>query len=486
MPRVRARTKKQFRQLQNRCCGNTQRLRAARGVDAMAVRQPLDAIAAAPRARACLVLACCLLIRCCPVGSRWSSGGAARRGQDRQRSHRARWATTSRAYAGRRRWTRLVGAHIDSAPPRLDSDNQAAVDVFNCDVVSVNAVLADLRSPCSKTRKTRHKRPEPFPLNKNTARKPHGPQLRLLRQRYICSDTWRNRERVLRAEGTCSCILQHIWPLCASALARTPAVAARQAPADSRTLNHCCCAADDTSFSVAPIETQPLDAAAAHKNTSAVTHAFADAGSMPQGKKRGSTLPPGQLSAATRTKVERSIELQRKAIEAQYGGPTKLLPRAHKGFFASIDASNVDDESLLSISLEDLPSDKVFYEDGGRGTSRKAVQQYLKDRLARAAKPDAAGALTAKRAKLREEGKLDFEFADLDDDARKNAWRKLLVIPGSCELAVGQREFVKRTGGSGSYFWSELSRERAAAMADEARGRGDLWASTRERAHTAS
>ena len=143
--------------------------RRRRGVDAMGVRQRLDAIAAAPRARACLVLACCL-IRCCPMGSRWSSGRAARWGHDRQRSRRARWATTSRAFAGRRRWTRLVGAHIDSAPPRLDSDSQTAVDVFYCDVVSVNAVLAEFRSSCSKTRKTRHKRPEPFPLNKNTAR----------------------------------------------------------------------------------------------------------------------------------------------------------------------------------------------------------------------------------------------------------------------------------------------------------------------------
>ena len=127
--------------------------RRRRGVDAMAVRQPLDAIAAAPRARAGLVLVCCL-IRCCPMGSRWSpSGRAARWGHDRQRSRRARWATTSRAFAGRRRWTRLVGAHIDSATPRLDSDSQAAVDVFYCDAVSVNAVLAELRSPCSKNEK---------------------------------------------------------------------------------------------------------------------------------------------------------------------------------------------------------------------------------------------------------------------------------------------------------------------------------------------
>ena len=128
-------------------------LRSRCGVDAMGVRQRLDAIAAAPRARACLVLACCL-IRCCPMGSRWSpSGRAARWGHDRQRSRRARWATTSRAFAGRRRWTRLVGAHIDSAPPRLDSDSRAAIDVFYCDVVSVNAVLAELRSPCSKNEK---------------------------------------------------------------------------------------------------------------------------------------------------------------------------------------------------------------------------------------------------------------------------------------------------------------------------------------------
>ena len=192
------------------------------------------------------------------------------------------------------------------------------------------------------------------------------------------------------------------------------------------------------------------------------------------------------MAPATKKEIDKKIENRCKALLAKQSEPTKLLPREHPNFFASIDPTNVDDESLLSISLEDLPSDRVFQKDGGRGTNRKAVQLYLKDRLARAAQPDAAGALTAKRAKLREDGKLDLEFTDLDDDARKNAWRKLLVIPGSCELAVGQREFVKRTGGSGSYFWSELSRERAAAMADEARGRGDLWASTRERAHTAS
>ena len=341
----------------------------------MGVRQRLDAIAAAPRARACLVLACCL--RCCPMGSRWSSsGGAARRGHDRQRSHRARWVTTSRAYAGRRRWTRLVGAHIDSAPPRLDSDSQAAVDVFYCDVVSVNAVLAEFRSSRSKLEKTRPKRPEPFPVNKNTVRGPHGSQLRLLRQRYICSDTWRNRERVLRAVGTCSCILQHIWPLCASALARAPAVAARQAPADSRTLNHCCCAADDTSFSVAPIETLPLDAAALTKTPSrSRTHAF-DVGSMPKGKKRGSTRPPGVLAPKSKTDNERSIEKQRKAIEAEYGGPTPLLPRAHKGFYSSIDASNVDDERLTSLSLED--ANNICPGDGGRGTNLKAVRDCLR------------------------------------------------------------------------------------------------------------
>jgi len=272
--------------------------------------------------------------------------------------------------------------------------------------------------------------------------------------------------------------------LCASALARTHAVAARQAPADSRTLNHCCCAADDTSFGVAPIETQPLDAAAAHKNTSAVTRASVDAGSMPTSSKR--KLPPGMLKPKTKNEVDRSIEKQRKAIEAEYGGPTELLPRAHKGFFASIDASNVDDESLLQLSLEDLPNDRAFAVDGGRGTNRKALQQYLKDRLARLAQQEGADANEEEKATKRARGEFPYELPGLGDEARKAAWRKLLVIPGSCELAVGQREFVKRTGGIGTTFWTDLHRERAAAMADEARGRGDLRTSDRKCTHTAS
>ena len=321
-------------------------------------------------------------------------------------------------------------------------------------------------------------------LSTRTQRGPHGSQLRLLRQRYICSDTWRNRERVLRAEGTCSCILQHIWPLCASALARAPAVAARQAPADSRTLNHCCCAADDTSFSVAPIETLPLDAAALTKTPSrSRTHAF-DVGSMPKGKKRGSTRPPGVLAPKSKTDNERSIEKQRKAIEAEYGGPTPLLPRAHKGFYSSIDASNVDDERLTSLSLED--ASKVCPGDGGRGTNRTAVRQCLRDRIARATKKEGADANEVEKDNKRVRGEFPYEFAGLGRAEKEEKWRELLVIPGSCELAMGQTEFVKRTGGSGGHFWTDLQRERAAAMADEARRRGDVKTSVRQRTHTAS
>jgi hypothetical protein len=272
--------------------------------------------------------------------------------------------------------------------------------------------------------------------------------------------------------------------LCASALARTPAVAARQAPADSRTLNHCCCAADDTSFGVAPIETQPLDAAAAHKNTSAVTRASVDAGSMPTSSKR--KLPPGVLKPKTKNEVDRSIEKQRKAIEAEYGGPTKLLPRAHKGFFASIDASNVhlNDERLTSLSLED--ASKVCPGDGGRGTNRTAVRQCLRDRIARATKKEGADANEVEKDNKRVRGEFPYEFAGLGRAEKEEKWRELLVIPGSCELAMGQTEFVKRTGGSGGHFWTDLQRERAAAMADEARRRGDVKTSVRQRTHTAS
>ena len=192
------------------------------------------------------------------------------------------------------------------------------------------------------------------------------------------------------------------------------------------------------------------------------------------------------MAPATKKEIDKKIENQCKALLAKQSEPTKLLPREHPNFFASIDPTNVDDESLLSISLEDLPSDRVFQKDGGRGTNRKAVQLYLRDRIARAGRSDDADAKEVKRAKLREEGELDLEFADLDDGARKNAWRTALVIPGSCNLAVDQAEFVRRTGGIGQHFWTDLHRERAAAMADEARGRGELWRSDRDCTHTAS
>jgi hypothetical protein len=201
-------------------------------------------------------------------------------------------------------------------------------------------------------------------------------------------------------------------------------------------------------------------------------------------KRNGSQRPLGLLSAKSRTKVERSIELQREALLAAHGKATELLPRGHKDFFTRIDASNVDGVPLTGLSQEGLAV--ICIGDGGRGTNRTAVQMYLRDRLARATKPDETDAKEAKRAKLREDGELDLEFADLDDAGRQDAWRELLVIPGSCELSVKQSEFLRRTGGIGSHFWQRLSRERAAAMADEARGRGELWVSTRECTLTAS
>lgn len=203
-------------------------------------------------------------------------------------------------------------------------------------------------------------------------------------------------------------------------------------------------------------------------------------------KRTGAQRPPGMLAPKSKDGADKSIEKQRKAIEAQYGGPTELLPRAHKGFFASVDATNVhlNDERLTSLSLKDAM--KICPGDGGRGTNRSAVRDWLRDRLARLAQQKGADANEVERAAKRARGEFPYELPGLSDEERKAAWRKLLIIPGSSELAVGRNEFVKRTGGSGGHFWEDLSRERAAAMADEARGRGELWASTRERTHTAS
>ncbi|CAH0366785.1 unnamed protein product [Pelagomonas calceolata] len=400
----------------------------------------LDAIAAAPRARACLVLACCL-IRCCPMGSRWSSSGrAARWGHDRQRSHRARWATTSRAFAGRRRWTRLVDAHIDSTPPRLDSDNQAAVDVFYCDVVSVNAVLAEFRSSCSKTRKTRHKRPEPFPVNKNTARKPHGPQLRLLRQRYICSDTWRNRERVLRAEGACSCSLQHICPWCPSALARAHAAHARRAPAERSAPTPRCCAGAAASIRVTPVETPPLDrrcAAAAH-----------------EASRRVAAMPP-KKKQKTLTKKEIRIRDNRwkaygDAIKDAQGGVASPMPTDPKDL-TLWDWSNAPELfDGTQLSLEELGTQVVFLEAGGKGgdSARRQLHGYMREKIVAAEAAPAEAAREAERtaeiATLKEEG---LWLGDSDFEAQIAA----RYDPATNTYLMSCEEFYRRGGDKAAY-----------------------------------
>ncbi len=422
------------------------------------------------------------------MGSRWShSGRAARWGHDRQRSHRARWATTSRAYAGRRRWTRLVGAHIDSAPPRLDSDSQAAVDVFYCDVVSVNAVLAELRSPCSKN-------------EKNPLQKPQLPSLCplllqpqfVLRRRVNSLHSWNSSLDAIASERV------HQYDQCAS-------FAAVQLFAVSSVISyargHCssfglsnadplhCYAARCRCVTLAPISVR--DASRGRHDSQKHlqrprTHASVDAGSMPPKKRGGTQRPPGMMAPKTKEDTDRSIKKQREAIEDEYGGPTPLLPREHEDFFTSVDATNVhlNDERLTSLSLKD--ANNICPGDGGRGTNRSAVRDCLPDRRARHAQQTGADATGVERAAKRARGVFDLELQGLGRAEREAAWRKLLVIPGSKELAVGCSEFVKRAGGSGSHFWKDLSRERAAAMADEARGRGELWASDRERTHTAS
>ena len=205
---------------------------------------------------------------------------------------------------------------------------------------------------------------------------------------------------------------------------------------------------------------------------------------MPPQKRKGSQRPVGMLAPATKKEIDKKIEAQRKALLAEQSGPTELLPRGHADFFTRMDATNVDDVPLTGLSQEDLAV--ICPGDGGLGTNRQAVRMYLRDRLARAPKPDETDAKEAKRVKLREDGELDLEFKSLGRAEQEAKWREALVIPGSCELAVGKNEFVKRTGGIGAHFWTALKAERAAAMADEARGRGDLRTSDRKCTHTAS
>ena len=206
---------------------------------------------------------------------------------------------------------------------------------------------------------------------------------------------------------------------------------------------------------------------------------------MPFTKKRkGCERPVGMLSPEQKTKIDKSIVFQREALLAVHGKATELLPREHADFFARMDATNVDDVPLAGLSQEDLAV--ICKGDGGRGTNRKAVRVYLRDRLARAAQPDTAGAVTAKRAKLREDGKLDLELADLGDAARKEAWREALVDPASFDLKINRGDFVERAGGKGGSFWDRLSRERKDAAFAKAKASGEVWTSDRERTYTAS
>ena len=75
-------------------------------------QQRLDAIAAAPQVRALLASATCWMC-CCLLGFSSHSGvlGAAGWTCDKQRNGYVR-DMTSRGFAARRRWTRLVDAHL--------------------------------------------------------------------------------------------------------------------------------------------------------------------------------------------------------------------------------------------------------------------------------------------------------------------------------------------------------------------------------------
>ena len=90
------------------------------------------------------------------------------------------------------------------------------------------------------------------------------------------------------------------------------------------------------------------------------------------------------------------------------------------------------------------------------------------------------------KATKRARGEFDLELPGLSDEARKAAWRKLLVIPGSGELAVGYDEFLERTGGIGDLFYRQLAWERRDAAFAKAKKSGAVKTSIRERTHTAS
>lgn len=205
---------------------------------------------------------------------------------------------------------------------------------------------------------------------------------------------------------------------------------------------------------------------------------------MPRGKRAGSTRPPGLLAPKTKAEIDKKIENQCKALLKEHGKPTELLPREHEDFFTRMDATNVDDVPLAGLTQEDLAV--ICKGDGGRGTNRTAVQMYLRDRLARAAQPDVAGAVTAKRAKLREDGKLDLELTDLGDAAREEAWREALVDPASFDLKIDKADFVERAGGKGGGFWDRLYWERKDAKVAKAKASGEVKTSVRQRTHTAS
>ena len=205
---------------------------------------------------------------------------------------------------------------------------------------------------------------------------------------------------------------------------------------------------------------------------------------MPPQKRKGSQRPVGMLAPATKKEIDKKIEAQRKALLAEQSGPTELLPREHADFFTRMDATNVDDVPLAGLSQEDLAV--ICKGDGGRGTNRDAVLKCLRDRLARAAQPGEADAKEAKRACLREEGKLDLEFKSLDDLGRKVKWREALVDPDSFDLKIGKTDFLERTGGIGKPFYERLALELRDARFAKAKASGDLWTSDRDRTRTAS
>ena len=163
-------------------------------------------------------------------------------------------------------------------------------------------------------------------------------------------------------------------------------------------------------------------------------------------------------------------------------GPDDLKKQSSK--WSNVDATNVHkvQKIIATLALADVPNGAKFRQDGGKGSDRGFIRNYVKFLIEDHAskKRKAKNALDQKEKKAR--GAFDLALPGLDQPAREDAWRRKIWNDKDKKVTLGQKKFRARTGpGVGAdAFWDALKEEEKAAKVAKAKANGDVREMTRE------